>query len=142
MNGYHLKKMKQVLALAIGIALSASACSDPVAPATPTPATPTIPETFTGTLLPLGTDTHPFTVTQIGGIEVSLTGVMPGASVGIGVGTPSGANCLLIDNLTAVASPNAQLRGTATVAGSFCVSVFDIGDLVESVNYTVTVLHS
>ena len=90
MNGYHLKKMKQVLALAIGIALSASACSDPVAPATPTPATPTIPETFTGTLLPLGTDTHPFTVTQIGGIEVSLTGTGQSAPSSTG-GTPAGS---------------------------------------------------
>jgi hypothetical protein len=134
--------MKRSLALAIGAALVAAACSDPAAPATPTPATPTVSETFTGTLLPLGTDTHPFTVNQIGGIEVSLTGVTPGASVGVGVGTPSGANCLLIDNLTVVASPNAQLRGTATVTGSFCVSVFDVGNLVESVNYTVTVLHS
>lgn len=142
MNGYHLKDMKRSLALAIGAALVAAACSDPAAPATPTPATPTVSETFTGTLLPLGTDTHPFTVNQIGGIEVSLTGVTPGASVGVGVGTPSGANCLLIDNLTVVASPNAQLRGTATVTGSFCVSVFDVGNLVESVNYTVTVLHS
>jgi len=142
MNRYHLTNMPRCLALAIGAALIASACSDPVAPATPTPATPTVSETFTGTLLPLGIDTHPFTVSQIGGIEVSLTGVSPGASVGLGVGTPSGANCLLIDNLTVVSSPTAQLRGTATVVGSFCVSVFDVGNLVESVNYTVTVLHS
>ena len=142
MNGYHLKEMSRCVAIAIVAALFASACSDPAAPATPTPATPTVSETFTGTLLPLGTDTHPFTVNQIGGIEVSLTGVTPGALVGVGVGTPSGANCLLIDNLTVVASPNAQLRGTATVTGSFCVSVFDVGNLVESVNYTVTVLHS
>ena len=142
MNRYHLKNMKRALALAIGVALFAAACSDPGAPATPTPATPTINETFTGTLLPLGNDTHPFTVNQIGGIEVSLTGVTPGASVGVGVGTPSGANCLLLDNLIVVASPNAQLRGTATVVGSFCVSVFDVGNLVESVTYTVSVLHS
>jgi len=134
--------MSRLFAAAIVAALLASACSDPPAPATPTPATPTVSETFTGTLLPLGVDTHPFTVSSIGGIEVSLTGVTPGASVGLGVGTPSGANCLLLDNLTVVASPTAQLRGTATVTGSFCVSVFDVGNLVESVNYTVTVLHS
>jgi hypothetical protein len=134
--------MNRILALVLGLSLATVGCSDPVAPVTPTPATPTITETFTGTLLVLGSNTHPFTVQQVGGVKVSITGVTPGASVGIGVGTPSGANCLLIQNLTAVASPDAQLSGTATITGSFCVSVFDVGNLVESVDYTVTVLHS
>ena len=144
MNGYHLKNMQRCLALAIGAALIAAACSDPVAPATPVPAAPTVTETFTGTLLPSGSpDTHPFSVSQIGGIEVTLTNVTPSAAVGLGIGTPSGASCLLLDNLQPiVAAPNAQMRGTATVTGNFCVSVFDAGNLVEAVNYTVSVLHS
>jgi hypothetical protein len=146
MSRYHLKHMSRFFAVAIVAALLASACSDPQAPATPTPATPTVTETFTGTLIPLaGPNTHPFTVSQIGGIEVRLLNVTPGASVGLGIGTPSGASCLLLDNLGGapiVASPDAQLRGTATVTGSFCVSVFDLGNLVEAVNYTITVLHS
>ncbi|HKB11277.1 MAG TPA: hypothetical protein VKD69_11495 [Vicinamibacterales bacterium] len=134
--------MKWWVGFTLAVALAAPACSDPVAPATPTPATPTIPETFTGTVLPLGNSMNTFTVQQVGGIQVSLTNVSPPASVGIGVGTPSGANCLLLDNLTVVAGPNAQMSGTATVTGNFCVSVFDPGNLVESVNYTVVVLHS
>lgn len=134
--------MKHILAVVIGVALFAPACSDPAAPATPTPATPTISETFTGTLLPLNSSMNTFTVQQIGGIQVTLISVSPPASVGIGVGTPSGASCLLLDNLTVVAGPNVQMTGTATVAGTFCVSVFDAGNLVESVNYTVSVLHS
>jgi len=142
MNGYHLKTMKRLLAGALCAALCTIGCGDPVAPATPTPATPTIPETFTGTVLPLGTSMNTFTVQQIGLIQVSLTGVTPSASVGIGVGTPSGANCLLLDNLTVVAGPTAQMSGTATVTGTFCVAVFDPGNLVEAVNYTVVVLHS
>jgi hypothetical protein len=142
MNRYHLKTMKWFLPLLVGVVLAMAACADPAAPATPTPAAPTIPETFTGTVLPLGTSMNTFTVQRIGGIQVSLTSISPAASVGIGVGTPSGANCLLIDNLTVVAGPNAQMTGTATITGSFCVSVFDPGNLVEAVNYTVVVLHS
>jgi hypothetical protein len=134
--------MKRILALVLGLSLATLGCSDPVAPATPTPAIPTVTDTFNGTLLILGSNTHPFTVQQIGGIKVSITGVAPGAAVGIGVGTPSGSSCLLIDHLTAVASPNAQISGTATITGTFCVSVYDVGNLVESVNYVVTVLHS
>jgi hypothetical protein len=136
--------MKAILAvvLGLGLALGASACSDPTPPTTPTPAPPTIPETFTGTVLPLGTSVNTFLVQRVGTIQVSLDAVTPPASVGIGVGTPSGANCLLLDNLTVVAGPNAQMTGTATVIGNFCVSVFDAGNLVEAVNYTVSVLHS
>ena len=139
-----MKTMKAILAvvLGLGLALGASACSDPTPPTTPTPAPPTIPETFTGTVLPLGTSVNTFLVQRVGTIQVSLDAVTPPASVGIGVGTPSGANCLLLDNLTVVAGPNAQMTGTATVIGNFCVSVFDAGNLVEAVNYTVSVLHS
>jgi len=142
MSRYHVKTMKAILAVVLGLALGASACSDPTPPTTPTPAPPTIPETFTGTVLPLGTSVNTFLVQRVGTIQVSLDAVTPPASVGIGVGTPSGANCLLLDNLTVVAGPNAQMTGTATVIGNFCVSVFDAGNLVEAVNYTVSVLHS
>ncbi|HMF94824.1 MAG TPA: hypothetical protein VKE96_11040 [Vicinamibacterales bacterium] len=134
--------MKWMLLVVLGIALAAPGCRDPVPPATPTPATPTIPETFTGTLLPLGSSTNTFLVQRAGGIQVSLTSVSPAALVGIGVGTPSGASCLTLDHMTVVAGPNAQMIGTATVPGNFCVSVFDVGNLVETVNYTVVVLHS
>src|SRR5438552_13646002 len=134
--------MKRMFAFVLGLSLATVGCSDPVAPVTPTPAAPTVTDTFNGTLLILGSNTHQFTVQQIGGIKVSVTGVTPGAAVGLGVGTPSGANCLLQQNLTAVPSPSPQISGTATITGTFCVSVFDVGNLVESVDYVVTVLHS
>jgi hypothetical protein len=134
--------MKRIFVLVLGISLTTAGCSDPVAPITPTPAVPTVTDTFNGTLLILGSNTHQFTVQQVGGIKVSVTGITPGAAVGLGVGTPSGANCLLVQNLTAVPGPNPQISGTATITGTFCVSVFDVGNLVESVDYVVTVLHS
>lgn len=134
--------MKRILLLVLGISLTTVGCSDPVAPITPTPAVPTVTDTFNGTLLILGSNTHQFTVQQVGGIKVSVTGITPGAAVGLGVGTPSGANCLLAENLTAVPGPNPQISGTATITGTFCVSVFDVGNLVQAVDYVVTVLHS
>ena len=134
--------MKRILTLVLGLVVVTAACSDPVAPATPTPAAPTVTDTFSGQLPILGSNTHQFTVQQIGGIKVNVNSIMPGAAIGIGVGTPSGANCLLLQNLTAVAEANAQLSGTATITGTFCTSVYDVGNLVESVDYVVTVLHS
>ena len=122
----------------------ASSCSDPVVPPAPTPVNPTMTESFTGTLLQLGVNSHPFTVQQIGGIQVSITKIDPSAAVSLGVGTPSTASgtCLVINSLTAVVATGVQISGTATIAGSFCVSVADVGNLVEPVTYTVTVVHS
>ena len=121
-----------------------SACSDPVVPPAPTPVAPTITDTFTGTLLQGGSNSHPFAVQQIGGIRVSITKIDPSAAVSVGVGTPSTASgtCLAISSLTAVASEGTQISGTATITGNFCVAVSDVGNLVEAVSYSITVIHS
>ena len=120
----------------------AAGCADPVAPATPTSATPTIRETFSDTLLVLGSNTHQFSVDQVGGVRVTLTSVEPGAAVGIGVGTPSLGSCSLIDHIDAVAGKTVLLSGTATVPGQYCVAIYDLGNLVEPAVYTIDVLHS
>jgi hypothetical protein len=138
------RAMKYAVSVALAATLAASACSDPAVPAAPTPAAPTITDTFTGTLLQFGTNSHPFAVQQVGGIKISVTTIDPSAAIGIGIGTPSSASgaCLVLSQVTAVASPGAQISGNATLIGSFCVSVTDVGNLVEPVNYTITVLHS
>jgi hypothetical protein len=136
--------MKRILAAVLGVAiLMTVGCADPVAPATPTPAIPTVTDTFSDTLLVLGSNTHNFTVGQIGGVTVTLTNVTPGAAIGVGIGTPSLGTCNVLDRLApAVAGPTAVLSGTATVVGTYCVTVYDIGNLVESATYIVNVLHS
>ena len=134
--------MKRILAAVLGLSLLTAGCSDPIAPAAPTPVAPTISETFSDTLLVLGVNSHPFSVQQVGGLKVEITSIDPGAAVGLGVGTPSGGRCIATDTTTTVAGSTAQLSGTATIAGPFCVTVYDIGSLVEPVTYTITVLHS
>ena len=129
----------------IGLSLSVltSGCSDPVAPPAPTPVAPTITEKFDDTLLVLGTNSHTFNVQQVGGLKVSIANVTPSAAVVLGVGTQSNVSgCILISSLTAVASATPQISGTATVPGTFCVLVSDVGNLVEPVTYTVTIIHS
>jgi hypothetical protein len=140
--------MKRILWAVLGVALATAGCADPVAPATPVPAVPTVTDTFSDTLLLLGANTHQFTVTTVGGIKVSLTSVVPGAAVGLGIGTPSGISCAVIDHVEAVAGATVLLSGTATVPGSYCVIIYDlvggtgVGSLVEPVAYTINVLHS
>jgi hypothetical protein len=134
--------MKRILWAVLGAALAAAGCADPVAPTTPTPALPTIAETYTDTLLVLGSNRHDFTVSAIGGVKVTLTSVVPGASVGIGIGTPSLGTCSVLDRADAVAGNSVVLSGTATVPGLYCVLIYDLGNLVEPAVYTINVLHS
>jgi hypothetical protein len=42
----------------------------------------------------------------------------------------------------AAGGATAQLVGTITAPGNFCVQVFDSNSIPEPVNYTLTVLHS
>ena len=134
--------MNRILLAVLGAALFTAGCADPTAPAAPTPAVPTITDTFSDTLLVLGANTHPFTVSTIGGVKVTLTSVEPGAAVGLGIGTPSLGTCSVVDRVETVAGPSVQLSGTATVPGSYCVTIFDLGNLVEPAVYTINVLHS
>jgi hypothetical protein len=107
-------------------------------------------ETFSGTVAVGGTDAHAFTVTASGNVDVTLTTAGPPSTIfmGLGVGTPStgttGAmTCTLLSGATTVtpAGTAAQLSGTIG-AGSYCVSVYDVGNETAPVNYTVTVAHS
>jgi hypothetical protein len=134
--------MKRILWVVLGTTMFAAGCSDPVPPTTPTPAEPTITETFSDTLLVGGANTHQFLVTTIGGVKVTLTSVVPGAAVGLGVGFPSLGSCTLLDRIETVAGNSIQLSGTANAPGNLCVEIFDVGNLVEPAAYTINVLHS
>ena len=134
--------MKRILWVMLGAALATAGCADPAAPTTPTPAAPTILETFSDTLLVLGSNTHQFNVDKVGGVRVTLSAVEPGALVGIGVGTPSLGSCSVLDHVEAVAGKTVLLSGTATVPGAYCVTIFDLGKLVAPAVYTINVLHS
>jgi hypothetical protein len=136
--------MKWILSvmIALSLAVLTSGCSDPPAPQTPTPVPATITETFDDTLQVLGSNSHTFNVQQAGGLKVSIANVTPSAALNLAVGTSSISGCIVIDNVVVVAGTTAQISGTATIRGTFCVLVSDIGNLVEPVTYTVTVLHS
>jgi hypothetical protein len=134
--------MRRKIAAILGVVTLAAGCGDPAPPPAPTPAVPTITDTFSGTLAVQSTDRHPFIVKQVGGLEVTLTALDPAASVGIGIGLAVGATCTVTHSVTTGPGTAAQLTGTATIAGAFCVTIYDVGSLVEPVNYTISVLHS
>jgi hypothetical protein len=138
--------MKHVLSALAVCALAGSACggSDNSTPnfVTPTPAL--ITESFTGTVAIGGTDFHTFSVGSAGTVSVTLTAAGPPPTIymGLGVGTPGASACVLLTNgsVAVPAGMTAQLSGTIS-AGSYCVSVFDIGNQTVDVTYAVTVTH-
>jgi hypothetical protein len=139
-----MKIFARLPVLLLPLALMTAACSQSSAATTlaPTPAATVTTDTFTGTLIPLGTNSHSFTVAATGAVNITLLSVGPPATitVGLGVGTPSATSCALIQAVSTPAGTIAQLSGTAN-AGAFCISVFDVGNLSASVDYTVTVSH-
>ena len=110
----------------------------------PSPGDPTT-ETFTGTVSPGSSDWHAFSVTNGNGtLSVTLTAAGPPATIymGLGVGTATDTDCTLFSSaqILTQAGTVPQLSGTAG-AGKFCVAVFDVGNQVADVTYSVTVSH-
>jgi hypothetical protein len=135
------------LALALVAAFSVSACStNPF----PTPTDTSIPatevtETFDGQLTVNGAVAHPFAVQRSGTVTLRLLALDPSdATIGLSLGTwNANANvCALTPNLANdSAGGGATVIGTASVPGSFCARVYDVGRLSGPTLYTLNVTH-
>ena len=133
------------------IGVLASGCSSSTSTTQPTqPSTfapPTVTETFTGTLTTSGTDSHPFMVPAPGEVDITLTTLnpapTPAVALTLGIGLPSTTvvgQCATIQSVSTTPGATPQITGHA-LAGNFCVSVTDTGNLTGSVTYTVVVAH-
>jgi hypothetical protein len=134
------------MVLALGIGVTGCGVESTTTPTTPTTSmtiTPTT-ELFTGTVSQLGSSTNPFTVSVTGSVKIQLTSVAPLATMALGVeiGTWNGTICTTITKNDNARSGTTALTGTAA-AGSYCVNVYDSGNIPEasSVDYTIQVLH-
>src|SRR5215831_14529400 len=139
-------QMKLFCSAVVVCVLAGTACGDG-GNSTPNFIQPTpqmVTENFTGTVAVGGSDTHTFNVAASGQLNVTMTSAGPPSTIfmGIGVGTPNGATCTTLTNgsVVAPAGTTAQLSGTIS-AGSYCVSVSDVGNATGPVNYALTVTH-
>ena len=114
-------------------------------------------DVFTGTISPLGTSHHNFTVsyavnnTDASMVLTSLTtvanGSVPAITVGLAFGSPSGGVCSRAPSYTRTAVTVNQELPTVDVPfspGVFCVQIFDNLDkptVTEPLNYSLTVRH-
>jgi hypothetical protein len=130
------------LPLLLVLALPAACGDDDPTPIDPTPIPEDTTETFTGSLNPNGGITHPFNAARSGTITATLTSVAPDATVtvGLSLGTWNGASCqIVIANDRA--TQGTVVIGTGSSLGPFCVRLYDIGSLAETITYEVQVRH-
>ena len=133
--------MLRVCAVLLAVAVSGCDSVLDQIPTTPDPVITT--DTFTGTLNVNGGQTHQFFTVAPGSVVATLTslGEEPPEKVGFSMGTMAGSTCsVVLRNDTAVVT--SVLTGTVTsITGALCVSVYDVGGLSKSVDYSFTVSH-
>jgi hypothetical protein len=133
-----------IRALALSVAVVAAGCEGDInnIPTTPDPVFVT--DTFTGRLTVNGAQTHNVFTSATGMVTATVTSLGETApeKVGFSMGTLStiGTCTVVLHNDNAVV--NSSLSGTvASLNGSLCVRVFDVGALTAPVDYTITVNH-
>lgn len=133
--GPGLRRGAAVIALAC-LAACGGSSSTPT-----TPAAPTTTETFTGTVPAGGAAFSNFAVAQTGTLTATLVSLSPQSTItmGFGIGQPATTGCSLI-SADETSRMGSVLQGTID-PGTFCVEVYDIGNVQDSVDYTVTVDH-
>lgn len=138
------KPMTMIRICAVALVFLAAACTKNNATTATTAASTRTTDTFTGTVQVAGSDSHGFTVSQTGQVDVTLTAAGPPSTIamGLAVGMPSDTKCapLAGASTSAQAGTTAQLSGTIS-AGTFCVEAHDLGTQTAPVSYTVTVTH-
>ena len=146
MGDYMRRPLIAACVVLASVALSAG-CDNSGSSTVASPAPILSTATFSGTVDPGGKASNSFTVGQSGGeVDITLTAAGPPATIfmGLGVGTPStdGTTCTVPtgQSVNAQAGTTPQLVGTAA-PGTYCVSVFDIGNQTATISYTVTVAH-
>lgn len=117
-------------------------CGDDETPTAPTPTTPaTVTDTFTGTINRNGAASHNFVATTGGVVTATLKSLPdPELVVGFAVGTWSGTVC----NVVLVRDRAVQttvIYGNVNAASELCVRVYDVGNVVDTAEYSIEVVH-
>jgi len=142
------RRLKVLVAAALGAASFAAACSNsnPAPTPTPTPASPTVTESFVGTLPVGGNKFYSFKIAQYGTVQVSLVsvsgaGVPTTVTLGLGVGTPAGTSCSTTTTINATTTDTLPQLTTTLDVGVYCAAIYDPGNLTGPASFSVTIAH-
>jgi hypothetical protein len=97
-------------------------------------------DTFSSNLYPLGVATRTFGASQSGNVTVTLASVTPAATLGIGLGIPNNNDCVLNTSVITALGSGTTMSANAD-AGTYCVRMFDAGQLTNRVLFNVSIVH-
>ena len=135
----------------VGILLAAWGCGG-----SPTAATTTytqVSSVYAGTLnagqTPLDLNAYHFAVTNPGPLDVQLSSLAPISTLTMGlrisVWDPTTGTCPAQTSCTICESQAAKVGGFLEVSppgpGEYCVAIYDVGNLQQNSDYSITVLH-
>jgi hypothetical protein len=137
------------MVLALAFLTAACGGSDTAtSPSTPTDTTPlSATERFDAVLDPGTSAFFSFVVSANGAVAINLASLSPLDRPGllpvlmqIGYGTPAGEGCTIQKSMQTVPGLTSQLTDTL-VAGTYCASLVDVGNLKQSANFTMRITH-
>lgn len=145
-----MKSLRLVPVLVVGLSLgchnsTATAPSTATTTTTTDVASPTMTDTFSGTLPVGGSTFFPFTVGQYGTVNATLAGIGgPGVpstvQVRLGLGNITDSSCST-STMSIVAASTATEVTATDQPGTYCVDVSDVGNLFEDATVSLTVAH-
>jgi hypothetical protein len=104
-------------------------------------------ELFAGALGPRASSFYSFTLAQAGTVTITLASVSVGSRgaavpsvVGLGLGVPHALGCSLTSSTNTGAGLSAQMISEET-AGIHCVAIDDIGNLADTLNFVIRIVH-
>jgi hypothetical protein len=140
---FNIKSITWVGTLVAALAATAGCGNNTTTPTTPT--TPTGPTTsiFASRLTPGGAVSRSFGATATGTVTVMLTNAAgPSTVVGLGIGVPTTgiAKCALSTAINTASGSTPQISA-AVDAGQYCVTVYDLGTLTSTIDFSVTLVY-
>jgi hypothetical protein len=132
-----------MLATVLMAALAGGACDNGPSTAPTPPTTPSVTETFTGTVNLNGAVVHSFSAQSAGAVTATITAIDPSASlVGFQLGTWFGSTCSIVVS-NDLATLSSVLSGITQSRADLCVRLHDPNGILTAnpVTYTVQVVH-
>jgi len=134
-----------IAALALGTLAAACGNNNTTTTTPTTPTTPTGPTTsvFASRLTPGGAVSRSFGATTTGTVTVMLTNAAgPTTVVGLGIGVPTTgiAKCALSTAIQTASASTPQISA-AVDPGQYCVTVYDLGTLTSTIDFSVTLVY-
>jgi hypothetical protein len=134
--------MSRLRFLAVALALTAVGCGSgtTTSPTTTTPTTVT--DTFAGTLTTNGAQSYTFTTAASGTVTATIATLAPNSTlvVGLALGTWNGNACQVVLSKDS-ATQSSFIVGQASQANTFCVRIYDVGNVTDPSTFELQVNH-